>query len=44
MAAVVSPGLEMVADKDRVEALALGFAGEVEQFLRSELFGGCLVA
>jgi hypothetical protein len=40
----MSPGLEMVADEHRIEAVGLGGAGEGEKPARPELLGGSLVA
>src|SRR5919108_309701 len=42
--AVVAPGLEVVGDRDDLEAGALGPARELEQLDRPELLRGCLVA
>ena len=44
MAAGVAPGLEVIADHDRVEADGLGVDREVEQFAGRELFRRGLVA
>src|SRR6188472_1585036 len=35
----VAPGLEMIANENRIEAGLLGKTGEIEKFARSELFG-----
>jgi hypothetical protein len=44
VAAVMAPGLEVIADEDRLVPEPLGEAGELEQLARSELLGGGLVA
>src|SRR5215831_9117432 len=44
MAAGVFPGLEVVADKHRVEPDVLGEAGKLQQLAWSELFGRRLVS
>ena len=44
MAAGVPPGLEVIADHDRVEADGFGVNGEIEQLPRRELLRRGLVA
>src|SRR6185437_2781873 len=44
VAAGMAPWLEMIADENRIKSALLGENGEIEQFVRSELLSGCLVA